>query len=302
MRFVILFNPVAGRGCATKAACSTADLLRREGHEPLSLESRPTAMGSVLLPALRDATGLIVIGGDGTVRLAAPFAIESATPIYQIPFGTENLFAREFGMDRNPATLIRALRCHRPRAVDVGTVNGSVFLMMVSVGLDAEVIHELTSHRQGAITHFSYVRPIIRQVLSWRPGPLEITIDGEMLDLPGPGMVVVANSRQYAFRFDPAVRASMTDGLLDIVYYHMTSRAAMVGLVAATRLRRHTRRSRVIYRTGRRVLIGCETPQRYQIDGDAARHDSCTAGAPVVGLVTPLEIAIRPQSLRVLVP
>lgn len=299
---VILFNPIAGRGRAARAAAEIERVLRERGRKAVVFSTRLSSAYPELDGALPHASSLIVAGGDGTIRQAAPFAVRHGTPIYQFPFGTENLFAREFGMNRRMDTLLRALD-HEPKAVDVGVVNGEMFLMMVSVGLDAEVIHDLMARRQGAISHLHYIRPIIHHWMQWKPVEMRITIDGGAVELTGPGMVVVANARQYAFRFDPAPLASMTDGLLDVVYFEIRSRMSLAMIAAMSRLRRHLRSRTVFHGTGRHVQIECAAPQRYQIDGDAALRAACDQGAsPREACMTPLDITLRPGALRVLVP
>jgi diacylglycerol kinase family enzyme len=116
-------------------------------------------------------------------------------------------------------------------------------------------------------------------------------------------MVVVANSRQYGFRFDPAPIASMSDGLLDVVYFPVRSRLSFAATAFRTRLRRHLGGTGVIHRTGRAVRIECDPAQRYQIDGDAALHAQCESGErPRDACLTPLTISLRPAALRVLAP
>ncbi|QKK09344.1 MAG: hypothetical protein HND58_15050 [Planctomycetota bacterium] len=53
---------------------------------------------------------MVAVGGDGTVYHALPQLLRSKTPVYHAPAGNENLFAREFGMTANPATLLGALK------------------------------------------------------------------------------------------------------------------------------------------------------------------------------------------------
>ncbi len=121
---------------------------------------------------------LVVVGGDGAMRLAAASAVRTGTPVYHYPLGTENLFSREFGMSASPAALLDALRSLRVEHVDVGVANGRTFLLMVSMGYDAEVIHDLSARRGGGISHLSYLGPLVRQLRRWRPPELTVRADG----------------------------------------------------------------------------------------------------------------------------
>jgi diacylglycerol kinase family enzyme len=221
-----------------------------------------------------------------------------------------NRLACEFGMNRRIPTLLRALD-NEPKIVDVGEVNSEMFLMMVSIGLDAEVIHDLMMRRSGAISHLHYFKPILRQWWRWKPAPLRIEIDGAAADIKGPGMVVVANARQYAFRFDPAPHASMSDGLLDPVYFEVGARGGRAGLcglgmallAARARMRTHLKHRAVFHARAKHLRIECAQPQRFQVDGDPALERACDEGSTNrSACFTPLDIRIRPGVLRVFAP
>lgn len=246
--------------------------------------------------------GLIVVGGDGTMRLAAPLAMRLGAPVALFPFGTENLFARQYGMERNVQTIVSLVTGGRSRAVDVGVVNGEVFLMMVSIGLDAEVVHDLAARRRGPISHASYIMPILRAAWGWRPTRLAVTVDGSPLDLTAPGMLVIANTRQYAGRLDPASTAVDDDGLLDVVYIPVGGRWGVVRRVIQCWRRRLLEAKGVTHARGRAIRVEAEEPVPFQIDGDPALSGRGDAAGRTVPLTTPLKIDVRPGALRVFCP
>ncbi len=300
MNVVVLYNPIAGAGKAGAAAQRIGEAVRGVGLQAVLAETRIDAADDWLDAQLAEAGALVVVGGDGAVRLAAEPAIRTQTPLYHFPSGTENLFSREFGMDRRVQTLLRALERNEPRLVDVGVVNGRTFLLMVSVGYDAEVVHDLAGRRGSSISHWSYLGPSIRQLRTWRPSRLAVTVDGERIDLGRQGAVVVANSRQYAWRLDPAQRAVMSDGLLDVLFFPIASKAQLVSWVIKCRLRRHLADRRLVYKRGRVIEIGGDRPPRYQLDGDPPS----TADNPsrVEPASNHLQISVRPGVLPVLAP
>jgi diacylglycerol kinase (ATP) len=289
VRIVILYNPISGAGRAALAADKVAALLREHGHSAVTLATRLTPTSQWLDPALQGKAAssgdvpsstpqggeegaradlLVVAGGDGAMRLAAPAACRINTAVYHLPFGTENLFAREFGMNRAPGTLLAALERQQFRTVDVGLANGHCFLLMVSVGFDAEVVHQLASTRSGAITHSTYLRPILATMRTWSPPTLEVDVDGARIVHGEPGMLVIANSRQYGWRIDPAWKADMSDGLLDVVFLPARTLAQVVMWALRCRMRRQFRHRSVRFARGRNVLVRSDRPQHFQLDGD----------------------------------
>ncbi len=281
-------NRGSGRGRGGVAADQFAAALRRAGRAVSCIGDVAALPG-----ALSGAEALVVVGGDGTVRAAAPAAITAAVPVYHVPMGTVNLFARALGMDRREATLLAALEQRDIRCVDVGQAGGETFLLMASIGPDAEVVRDLAGRRTGAISRRSYVLPMWRRLRAWRPPSLAVTVDGRRVDRGEPGMVIVANCRGYMWGLDPARRAVMNDGLLDVVIMPVRSRLDLVRWAGRCLTGRHLAHPGLVYERGRKIAIGCDTPQHVQLDGD-----SSSRGA--TGPRAPLEIAIRPAALAVL--
>lgn len=238
---------------------------------------------------------LIVMGGDGTMRTMASLASRAGTPVYHYPLGNENLFAREFGMDRGYGKLARAVAAGQVSRVDIGVCNGEDFMLMVSIGVDANIVHRLSAVRKGPTSHIGYIGPMVCELVRTVVPEVRVEADGELLADGERGLLVVANSRQYALRLDPARRAEMRDGLLDVVFMPHRGRAGLImwagrilaGSHLAHPLCRSVRASRVVVTStdGRRL--------RYQMDGDAPGEVGAGDGMRV-------ELGVRAGALGVL--
>jgi diacylglycerol kinase (ATP) len=218
VRVLMLANRRSGTGGAARLAGRLADALRNAGHRV-----------EVSDPAEADLNGsaevVVAVGGDGTIHHALPGLVDRQLPVFHAPGGNENLFARQFGMGRSPEALVRALERPRLLRADVGLVGRRPFAIMVSVGPDAGVIHRLHEGRSRATGHAMYLGPTLRECLRPHLPRLRILVDGRELVGPTRGFVVVANCRRYALGLDPARRADMTDGLLDVVFFPASSTA-----------------------------------------------------------------------------
>jgi len=308
MRVLVLYNPIAGSGRAVKAGQGVCLALKAAGHEAVAAETRLDPGQKWLDPQLAEHELAVVVGGDGAMRLASGAASRTNTPLYHFPLGTENLFAREFGTSRSIGKLLGAIERFEVKRIDVGIANGRKFLLMASVGYDAEVANDLANRRRGAISHLTYLGPMLRQYRRWVPPRLTIDVDGEGLVAGARGCVVVANSRQYARRIDPARCASMSDGELDVVFFPVESRWDLVRWLASCLRRRQFSDARLGYRLGREVRIQIGPPQRYQLDGDRPESEAVESGeisavSPGgVGEVSELRISLRPGVLPILLP
>jgi len=298
VRVLVLFNPHAGAGRARAASTILANRLEQAGRLPVLLESRPGTDSSWLLQALDDGIALVVVvGGDGAVRLACEAVARRGIPLWQSPQGTENLFAREWGMRRGAEPLLTAIERWELRECDVGQANGEPFTLMTSMGFDAEVVHDLGLRRRGGISHLSYVAPILRTMAGFTLQRLSVRVDGQRLDEGDMGFVVIANCRQYAMRVNPVPDADPSDGLLDVSWFPARSIVGVASWSIGCLLRRqHRQRGNRGLRRGRghRVLIECEDRFRYQLDGDPPALAGATSG------VRRLEAAIAAHRLRVL--
>ncbi len=290
MNLLLYFNPRSGSGAAEREAEAMGRALRDQGHNPTLLPANTEP------PDFRDADALIVLGGDGTIHSILDAAAASNTPIYHFPTGTENLFAREFGMSRNPATLLAALARNRITEVDLARCNGRAFAVMCGVGPDASVIHRMARTRQGRITHLSYGTPILAELRDPALAPIHVWIDGREVVGGQPGWLVVANSRQYALRIDPAPHANMTDGLLDVSFFPARSIWTVLGWTMIARMRLQRSFRSFVHAQGREVRI--ESPERplpMQLDGEAGNFDVGEGDNAAI-------ITVEPNRLRVLDP
>lgn len=301
---MLLANPKSGMGRGIDRATAFAGALRAEGLSVNVLEAGPASSRLLEDGVLRKARALVVLGGDGTLNHAIDLACDDRVPIYHVPMGNENLFAREFGMDGDIATLVEAVRAQRVLHADVGVANGRSFALMVSVGLDASVVHRVSKARRNAIGHRAYVIPGIQEITNPCLPRLAITVDGRRVVDGDRGIVVIANSRRYGVDLDPARHAEIDDGLLDVVFMPANTSLGVFGWAVDLRLGWHLKRRRLLYETGTRITVesldnGKQAP--VQLDGEAPGvTPEGDADDPVSR--TPLEVHIQPRSLPVLLP
>ncbi len=305
MRIVLLTNAASGKGGSHALASHASEALTREGHDvrpvPLALGWESQAV---------DAELIVVCGGDGSISAASAHAAARAIPIYHLPRGTENLFAREFGMRPDIAQLVEAVRAWRVEHFDLGVwarqgLPDRTFTLMCSVGFDADVLHALAARRTGPISHGSYIRPVIDCLLQPTIRRLTIDVDGKTVVDGLSGHAVVSNCGRYALGIDPSRDASMTDGALDVFFAPSASSMRTVAWMGLA-LAHIGRNARSIVRArGERVTIGVAShsthdreaaPQaRFQLDGEAmAQPDDGGGSARTISL------GVRPRVLPVL--
>ena len=80
------------------------------------------------------AKRILVSGGDGTIATAATELLKTDAELAILPGGTLNHFARDLGVSTEAAEALQLAIEGQCRGVDVGVVNGHVFLNTSSVG------------------------------------------------------------------------------------------------------------------------------------------------------------------------
>ena len=172
---MLFFNPRSGGGKAERFALAVE--ARKRGIKAVKLDTGDDLEALVRAAVADGADGLAMAGGDGSQAVVAAIASELDLPYACIPAGTRNHFALDLGVDRDDVVgALDAFVDGGERRVDLGDVNGRVFVNNVSLGLYAETVQ-----------HAGYRDAKIRTMLDTVPDVLGP--DGSGLDLRwrGPG-------------------------------------------------------------------------------------------------------------------
>lgn len=120
---------------------------------------------------------LVGVGGDGTAAELTNRTVPGV-PITLLPSGTANLIAKYLRLPFNPEECAEMIASGVPIAFDAGKANGRLFLVMVSAGIDADVVrlvhkareegYKNNSKKGAHISYFSYVKPSLKSIGSYR--------------------------------------------------------------------------------------------------------------------------------------
>jgi diacylglycerol kinase family enzyme len=86
------------------------------------------------------AQAVVAGGGDGTVRTVASVLIGGEVPLGVLPLGTLNHFATDLKIPSNLAAAIEVIAQGEVQALDVGEVNGEIFLNNSSLGFYPPIV------------------------------------------------------------------------------------------------------------------------------------------------------------------
>ena len=143
--FFIVINAGSGHHDADAEREVMARVFKDAGREFEFLQmSKPSEITSVARRAVELATArggvVVAAGGDGTINAVASEALGSGCPFGVLPQGTFNYFGRTHGIPQDTQAAATALVGASIAPVQVGKVNGQVFLVNASVGLYPQLL------------------------------------------------------------------------------------------------------------------------------------------------------------------
>ena len=138
---------------------------------------------------------IIVGGGDGTISSVANRLAGSGRTMGVIPLGTMNLFAKALNMPAGLSEAVAALTSAREVSVDVGRVNGEVFLHHVSLGLQPRMarIRERLGYGSRLTKIINGIRALVYTILRPPHLRLDAVVDGAERQIRSPAVVVSNN-------------------------------------------------------------------------------------------------------------
>ena len=265
--------------------------------EPLWLETtvEDPGTGQAKLAVDKGADVVLACGGDGTVRAVAEALAGTGVAMGLVPAGTGNLLARTVGTPDSVLAATRVALTGDDRAIDVGRIriDGAeeerVFLVMAGTGFDAAIMESTPEALKVRVGPLAYVISGLR-AMRGRRMRVALTLD------EGPALrrrtrtVVVGNSGTLLGGLVLMPRASLDDGLLDVVSIAPNSLAGWVAVALRVITKRPRGHERVEHWQARSIVIRTEAPQPCQVDGDP------------VGDAQELSIRVEPNALVVRVP
>lgn len=138
-RPVLLLNPLSGDG--TVEELGLVAKARRRGITTVTLRVGDDLRGVAEREAAAGATVIGVAGGDGSQALVADVARRHDIAFVCVPAGTYNHLAQDLGLDRrDPVAALDAFGYAVERRIDLGIVNGRVFVNNASMGVYAMIV------------------------------------------------------------------------------------------------------------------------------------------------------------------
>jgi diacylglycerol kinase (ATP) len=263
-------------------------VVERHGDQAeIFVTERPGHARDLAKSAVRRGARLVIAwGGDGTINEVASALAFDEVPLGIIPSGSGNGLANELRISSRPEKAIAAALAAEPRGIDLGEIDGHLFVNVAGVGLDAHVAARFNRLGNTARGFIGYARVASCALFTYSPRTYRIDLDGTKIESRAV-LIGVANGAQYGNNARIAPTAVVDDGLLDLVVVEESSRLRT--LVNVPKLFNGRAESVSGYRSAkiRRGLIESDEPMDFHVDGEPLRGG------------TSLRIRIHPGALMI---
>lgn len=222
-----ILNPISG----TRNKSALEALIRSETQKagiPFSIyPSVASGDYSFLYPVIKEKniTDVVIAGGDGTINHAIHSLLGQPVHFGIIPCGSGNGLALSAGIPKDAVKALGVVFQGRSRLVDGFMINNRFACMLCGLGFDAQVaIDFANAPRRGLAT---YIKKTVQNFFTARAFRFLIELNGKQLQTEA-FFISIANSNQFGNNVTIAPKASLTDGLVDVVIMTRQNKLSVV--------------------------------------------------------------------------
>lgn len=213
---IYIINPISGTN-TKKSLQSIVEQKTKDKGIPFAIfPSVASGDYSFLHSIIRKnkTTDLVIAGGDGTINRVIYDLMNLDINFGIIPCGSGNGLAYAARIPKQPAKALDVVFTGHSSPVDGFFINNRFSCMLCGLGFDAKVAHDFADQpKRGLIT---YVKMVLKNYFFAKAHPFELSVAGQNFKIDA-YFISIANSNQFGNNFTIAPKASLNDGLLDIV-------------------------------------------------------------------------------------
>ncbi len=221
----------------------------------------------------RDRGGeiLYIKGGDGALSEVASVLAGSETALGLIPGGTGNDFSKNFSYHNFK---LENIFDYEIAPIDLIEVNGKICINVTSLGFDTNVLKYAYDimKRKKLGGRLGYFYGVVKSVMNLENVDLKISCldeKNEEVNLSGSFLIsALCNGSYYGNGFNPAPKAKIDDGLLNLILAEKMSPLRIASLFTFYRRGDHLGKSGVREILTRSGKISADREFLYNIDGE----------------------------------
>jgi YegS/Rv2252/BmrU family lipid kinase len=249
-------------------------------------------IGALVRSALNDGVDCVVGGGgDGTINAVASALVRSDVPLGVLPLGTLNHFAKALGVPLSLEEAVRNVFEGERRAVDVGDVNGHVFLNNSSIGLYPRIVlAREASKKKGRRKWSALMLAAIQNLRRHRLMHVVLVTDAGQHVARATPFLFIGNNKYETSGLNIGSRLRLDDGRLWVYLAPQAGRLKLLALAGFAMVGRLKEPHLEVMETTALELKTHRKRLEVALDGE------------VIGLKSPLRFRSIPKLLHVITP
>ncbi|MCA1635685.1 MAG: diacylglycerol kinase family lipid kinase [Acidobacteria bacterium] len=241
----------------------------------------------------RDARSVVAGGGDGTVNAVASQLVGTHRALGLLPLGTLNHFAKDLHIPLQLEDAARVVCEGHEVSVDVGEVNGQIFINNSGLGLYPLIVRRREKLQErlksGKWPAFFWAA---LSVLRRHPFlSVRLSVDGQEIVRKTP-FVFIGNNEYEIESLDIGARRRLDAGYLSLYVAHRTGRLGLFWLAVRALCGRLRQAKDFDALCAKEIWVETSRPRRLPVAADGE----------VTLMTTPLHYRVLPGALRVIVP
>jgi YegS/Rv2252/BmrU family lipid kinase len=231
-KLLYIVNPISGKGNKSSLQEIIKASTAAAGFEFAIYPSVASGDYSFLLPIIKEQkfTDVVIAGGDGTINQVINGLRKANVQFGIIPCGSGNGLAFSAGIPKNPGKALEIIFKGKNGWFDAFLLNETFACMLCGLGFDAQVAHDFANDPKRGLN--TYIKKTISNFFTAKTYPFILTTNGKQIKTDAL-FLSIANSNQFGNHFTIAPKASLNDGLLDIVV--MAKQNKLLALLQAFR-------------------------------------------------------------------
>lgn len=296
-KFIFYINPISG---VRKKPLLKAAITKRMEAENIHSEIADTRADgdySDLPERIRKQkiTDVIICGGDGSVSTITSFLLNIDVRVGIIPMGSGNGLAFAAGIPSSTAKALDIIIAGNASYIDGFYINDKFSCMMCGIGSDAQVAHDFAQQKRRGLQ--TYLKLSALHYFKSKPFSFKISANGSVLETDA-FFIVIANSNQFGNNVTIAPKASLSDGLLDIVVVNKMHKLVLpfallqqiAGINTLREIKNYNKSGNIIYFQAAELKITNKGGAPIHIDGEPEPS------------AEKIKIKVHPNAFRLLQP
>ncbi|MBC8586726.1 diacylglycerol/lipid kinase family protein [Paratissierella segnis] len=272
---LFIVNPIAGGGRTKEIVPIITERMTENNIEyKIIYTKRPKEAINISEENVDKFSVIVAVGGDGTINEVAKGIINKKKGILGIiPGGTGNDMSKSLGLSQNPIEALDAIIENTTKNIDIGIVNGTLFLNIASIGFDAETVKNTEVIKKRIKGKIAYILSVLITLFTYRRRDISLIIDGKEYQRNFL-LIAVGNGSYYGGGMKILPMAEIDDGYFHVCIIKDIKNCMVPFLFPSIFKGNHLRYSKYVdIFKANKVIIKNESNVIINLDGELMNND-----------------------------